>query len=116
MYERDANGTSVDRSTGQRYSKRTDRVTVEASLEKGMKHGQQLKFEGKGNVIPGMLPGDVVLVLQEIKHSVFERRGADLIMKKEISLYEALTGACVLSVGDGGRVCGKRLPARASRA
>ena len=64
VYERDANGTSVDRQTGQRFSKRSERISIEATLQRGMKGGQQIRFEGKGNVIPGMLPGDVVLVVQ----------------------------------------------------
>jgi DnaJ-class molecular chaperone len=44
-------------------------------------------------VAAGMLPGDVVLQIAEKEHETFQRRGADLIMKKEISLYEALCGA-----------------------
>lgn len=56
------------------------------------RHFSHHRFAGKGDVRPGFLPGDVVLVLQVKDHAVFQRRGADLIMKKEISLFEALTG------------------------
>lgn len=45
-----------------------------------------------------MLPGDVVLQVQEKEHETFQRRGADLIMKKEITLFEALSGACLFFV------------------
>jgi DnaJ-class molecular chaperone len=35
-------------------------------------------------------------VVKTKEHAVFNRRGADLLMKKEISLYEALTGVSLL--------------------
>ena len=93
LYEKDASGNVIDRSTGTRYTKRSERVTLDVHVERGMKKGQTLRFEGKGDVMPGMLPGDVVLSIQEKEHDVFQRRGSDLIMKKEVTLYEALTGA-----------------------
>jgi hypothetical protein len=37
-------------------------------------------------------PGDVIIVLQEEKHDVFERQGQDLWTDKTISLVEALCG------------------------
>merc|ERR1711868_236025 len=45
-----------------------------------------------GDEAPGQLPGDVVFVIQEKDHDLFKRKGADLIMEKEISLRQALTG------------------------
>lgn len=47
---------------------------------------------GEGNEIPDALPGDLIFVTQEKKHDAFERKGADLFMKKNINLVEALTG------------------------
>jgi DnaJ family protein A protein 2 len=41
-----------------------------------------------------MAPGDIVLVVREGNHEMFQRKGCDLVMKKEISLREALTGVC----------------------
>jgi len=37
-------------------------------------------------------PGDVVIVLQQQKHQVFQRHNCDLMMTREISLTEALCG------------------------
>lgn len=93
VYEKDPSGNVMERSTGQRYTKKQERVTLDVLVERGMKNGQMLRFEGKGDVMPGLLPGDVVLQVQEKEHPVFQRRGADLIMKKEVTLFEALTGA-----------------------
>jgi len=39
-----------------------------------------------------MEAGDVVIVAQEQPHKRFKRKGADLLMEKEITLVEALTG------------------------
>jgi DnaJ family protein A protein 2 len=91
VLEEDPAGPMMDRS-GKRYRQKTEREVLDVYVEKGSKHGQKLTFAGKGDVRPGFLPGDVVLVLQVRDHDLFQRRGADLIMKKEITLFEALTG------------------------
>lgn len=65
---------------------------LDVAVERGMKKGQRITFAGQGDQTPGMLPGDVVIIIDEKPHDVFQRRGADLIMKKEITLLEALTG------------------------
>lgn len=57
-----------------------------------MPHGYPIKMTGEGNEIPGAIAGDLIFVTQEQPHSVFERKGADLFLKKEISLLDALTG------------------------
>lgn len=41
---------------------------------------------------PDTIPGDVVVVLQQIDHPVFKREGIHLIVKKTIQLVEALVG------------------------
>ena len=38
------------------------------------------------------MAGDLIFVTQEQPHEVFTRKGADLFMKKKISLVESLTG------------------------
>ena len=91
VIEPDPSGPIANRK-GERFSKRKDRQVLEVIIERGMKEGQSIRFEGKGDVMPGSLPGDVVLVVSEKPHPVFQRKGADLIMKKEITLLEALTG------------------------
>jgi DnaJ-class molecular chaperone len=39
-----------------------------------------------------MRPGDVVLVVTVTDHAMFKRQGADLVISREISLYEAIAG------------------------
>jgi DnaJ-class molecular chaperone len=38
------------------------------------------------------LAGDLYFITQEKEHKIFTRKGADLFIKKDITLLEALTG------------------------
>lgn len=58
----------------------------------GMKDGQKIVFHGEGDQEPDLEPGDVIIVLDQKDHSVFQRRGHDLITKMRIQLSEALCG------------------------
>ena len=40
-----------------------------------MRDGQKITFRGEGNQKPGIEPGDVIVVLQQAPHEVFERDG-----------------------------------------
>eukprot|EP01120_Amphizonella_sp_Union-15-10_P014041 TRINITY_DN6665_c0_g1_i1.p1 TRINITY_DN6665_c0_g1~~TRINITY_DN6665_c0_g1_i1.p1 ORF type:complete len:402 (+),score=92.40 TRINITY_DN6665_c0_g1_i1:67-1272(+) len=66
--------------------------TIEVQIEKGMKSGQEIAFEGEGYQSPDVDPGDLVVVLVQKPDETFSRIGNDLKIKKEISLLEALTG------------------------
>jgi len=66
---------------------------LELYIDKGMRDGEQIKFSGEGDQTPGGVePGDVVVVLKLTSHPRFEREGANLYYKKEITLFEALCG------------------------
>lgn len=71
----------------------TKSAPLKVSVVKGMEHEHQIPFRGEGDQHPELdEPGDVVVVLQLEKHSVFTRDGNDLCMTKKISLAEALCG------------------------
>ncbi|XP_048649581.1 LOW QUALITY PROTEIN: dnaJ homolog subfamily A member 2-like [Marmota marmota marmota] len=65
---------------------------LEVHEDKGMKHGQRITFTGEADQAPGVEPGDIVLLLQEKEHEVFQRDGNDLHMTYKIGLVEALCG------------------------
>ncbi|KAL0849078.1 hypothetical protein ABMA28_013440 [Loxostege sticticalis] len=65
---------------------------LEVHIEKGMRENQKIFFRGEGDQQPDTQPGDVIIVLQQKPHEVFQRTGDDLIIKHEISLTEALCG------------------------
>jgi len=71
---------------------RNEETTLNIYIDKGMKDGQKITFEGQADEYPGVLPGSIVFVLQQKPHNVFERDGNCLYMKKKIPLVSALTG------------------------
>lgn len=71
---------------------RRDRKVLEVYIERGMKAGDKITFAGEADQTPGAEPGDVVFVVEEKPHDVFQRKGPDLTIKKEVSLRECLTG------------------------
>ncbi len=37
---------------------------LEVAITRGMKHGQKVTFRGEADEVPGVLPGDVIFVIQ----------------------------------------------------
>eukprot|EP00479_Gromia_sphaerica_P008432 TRINITY_DN31_c1_g1_i2.p1 TRINITY_DN31_c1_g1~~TRINITY_DN31_c1_g1_i2.p1 ORF type:complete len:441 (-),score=138.51 TRINITY_DN31_c1_g1_i2:242-1522(-) len=69
-----------------------EKKTLEVYIDKGMQHNQRIVFSGEADEAPNTTPGDVLVYLQLKEHPVFIRKGENLIMKKTISLVEALCG------------------------
>ncbi|XP_076119126.1 dnaJ homolog subfamily A member 4 [Alosa pseudoharengus] len=65
---------------------------LEVHIDKGMKDGQKITFHGEGDQEPGLEPGDVIIVLDQKEHSIFQRQDDNLITKMNIKLVEALCG------------------------
>ncbi|CAH9144079.1 unnamed protein product [Cuscuta epithymum] len=65
-------------------------LTIE--IKPGWKKGTKITFPEKGNQEPGVIPADLVFVVDEKPHPLFVRDGNDLVVKQEISLLEALIG------------------------
>mmetsp|Transcript_30623 Transcript_30623/g.62520 ORF Transcript_30623/g.62520 Transcript_30623/m.62520 type:complete len:417 (-) Transcript_30623:177-1427(-) len=71
---------------------KNERKVLEVHIEKGMKHNEKVTFRGMADEKPGMEPGDINFVVQEKEHELFKRKGADLLVVKEVSLNQALCG------------------------
>ncbi|XP_058228333.1 uncharacterized protein LOC131336485 [Rhododendron vialii] len=65
-------------------------LTIE--IKPGWKKGTKITFPEKGNQEPGVIPADLIFVVDEKPHAVFMRDSNDLVLNQEISLVEALTG------------------------
>ncbi|GAB4860698.1 hypothetical protein Ancab_035860 [Ancistrocladus abbreviatus] len=65
-------------------------LTIE--VKPGWKKGTKITFPEKGNQEPGVIPADIIFVIDEKPHAVFKRDGNDLVVDQEITLLEALTG------------------------
>eukprot|EP01064_Diplonema_japonicum_P028499 TRINITY_DN437_c9_g1_i1.p1 TRINITY_DN437_c9_g1~~TRINITY_DN437_c9_g1_i1.p1 ORF type:complete len:411 (+),score=122.96 TRINITY_DN437_c9_g1_i1:38-1270(+) len=89
-----------------------DRKILEVFIEKGMKRGDHVAFEGEGDQIPGVrLSGNILIVLGHKPHAFFQRRGRHLFIDHEVTLNEALTGFNLpIEHLDGRHICIKTRP------
>jgi len=78
--------------SGYNVSMTKERKVLEVAINKGMRNGRKIKFQGESNYMPGTVPGDVVFVLKQKDHSIFTRKAAHLYMTKTVSLQDALCG------------------------
>ncbi|KAJ1857392.1 Type I HSP40 co-chaperone [Coemansia sp. RSA 1822] len=72
-----------------------ERKQLEVNIDRGMKGGQKVVFQGEADQAPGVLPGDIVIVIEEKEHPSFKRRENDLFYEAEIDLVTALAGGNV---------------------
>ncbi|KAK6943129.1 DnaJ domain, partial [Dillenia turbinata] len=76
-------------------------LTIE--IKPGWKKGTKITFPEKGNEQRGVIPSDLVFIIDEKPHGVFKRDGNDLVVTQKISLVEALTGYTAQITTLGGR-------------
>ncbi|KNE65590.1 hypothetical protein AMAG_09570 [Allomyces macrogynus ATCC 38327] len=69
-----------------------ERKVLEVHIEKGMRDGTKITFRGESDQFPGMLPGDVVIILEEKPHDKFKRDGTQLYLEQSVDLLTALAG------------------------
>jgi len=75
---------------GKKVQKEKKKLKVE--IDKGAPNGERYTIHGEADEIPDAEAGDVIVQIKEKPHKSFHRKGADLIIEKEITLLEALTG------------------------
>lgn len=74
------------------YEIRNTSEILEVFIEKGSVNKDRIVFKSKGNVTPGRLPSDLIVNIKEVKHPSYTRKENDLLIKKQITLDEALFG------------------------
>lgn len=65
---------------------------VDINLPKGVAGGMNLSMSGYGNHVRDGQPGDLQIVVDEIKHPKFSREGNDLYCEEWISIPDAVLG------------------------
>jgi len=70
---------------------RSVQVDKTIPIRRGWKNGTKVTFEKEGDELPGIIPADIIFVLNTKKHDRFERDGDDLIYKANITLEEAIS-------------------------
>jgi len=72
-----------------------ERKVLHVPVDRGIPNGHKINFDGEGDQIPGVQPGDVVFEIEEKEHPRFHRRGDDLVHTAKIHLYTALAGGII---------------------
>ncbi|MGM0462706.1 MAG: molecular chaperone DnaJ [Fibrobacterota bacterium] len=71
----------------------TREITETISIPAGVSQGNYITVTGKGNAgINGGETGDLLVVIREKEHDIFERHGIDLITNMDITFSEAALG------------------------
>jgi len=86
----DSRGPGTD-STGLR--KREEVISIK--IPAGVADGMQLSMSGKGNEVGGGIPGDLLIVIEEVEHDVLQRDGNNVILDLHVSFVDAALGMAV---------------------
>lgn len=70
----------------------SERKFLEVHIDKGMRTGQKITFAGESDQAPDVIPGDVVIVVEEKPHARFTRDGDNLKVEVEVDILTALAG------------------------
>jgi len=68
---------------------------ISITIPGGVGEGMQLSMSSKGNEMPGGIPGDLLIVIEEAEDGVFQREGNNVIYDLHISFIEAALGESV---------------------
>jgi molecular chaperone DnaJ len=67
--------------------------TITINIPAGVSEGMQLSMSGKGNAAPrGGIPGDLIILIEEIPHETLKRDGNNVIYDLHISFIDAALG------------------------
>lgn len=70
--------------------------TISINIPAGVTEGMQLSMNGKGNAAPrGGIPGDLLILIEEIEHKSLKRDGVNIIYDLYISFIDAALGTSI---------------------
>jgi molecular chaperone DnaJ len=70
--------------------------TITINIPAGVAEGMQLSMGGKGNAAPrGGVPGDLIILIEEIPHETLKRDGNNVIYDMHINFVDAALGTSV---------------------
>lgn len=71
--------------------------TIEITIPKGVKEGDQIVMNGMGGEVPNGINGDLYAVIRLVEHEKFVRNGDDLYFELNIPVVDAILG-CDISI------------------
>ncbi|WP_257670631.1 molecular chaperone DnaJ [Parapedobacter tibetensis] len=70
--------------------------TISINIPAGVSEGMQLSMSGKGNAAPrGGVPGDLIILIEEIPHETLKRDGTNVIFDLYVNFVDAALGTSV---------------------
>lgn len=70
--------------------------TITINIPAGVSEGMQLSMSGKGNAAPrGGVPGDLIILIEEIPHETLKRDGTNVIYDLYVNFVDAALGTSV---------------------
>lgn len=70
--------------------------TISINIPAGVSEGMQLSMSGKGNAAPrGGVPGDLIILIEEIPHETLKREGNNVIYDLHVSFVDATLGTSI---------------------
>ncbi|RZM26270.1 MAG: molecular chaperone DnaJ [Pedobacter sp.] len=70
--------------------------TITINIPAGVSDGMQLSMSGKGNAAPnGGIPGDLIILIEEIPHETLKREGNNVVYDLHVSIIDAALGYSV---------------------
>ncbi len=70
--------------------------TITINIPAGVSDGMQLSMSGKGNAAPnGGIPGDLIILIEEIAHETLKREGNNVVYDLHVSIIDAALGYSV---------------------
>ena len=81
----------------------TKEVTTTIDIPAGVADGMQLNVQGRGNETPGGVAGDLIVLVEEVKHESLERDGNNVIYNLHVSFPQAALGVDVEVPTIGGK-------------
>lgn len=67
--------------------------TVDIDIPAGVTNGMQLSMAGFGNAVKNGVPGNLQVVVEEIREHYFTRENNNIVIEKSISVIDAIVGA-----------------------
>ncbi|WP_425390125.1 molecular chaperone DnaJ [Ekhidna sp.] len=74
--------------------KRQEEV-IPIKIPAGVTDGMQLSMSGKGNEVAGGIPGDLLILVEEVEHDILKRDGNNIIYDLYINFIDAALGTSI---------------------
>lgn len=68
---------------------------ISIKIPAGVSDGMQLSMSGKGNEVAGGVPGDLLILVEEVEDDTFQRDGNNVLFDLHITFVDAALGASV---------------------